>query len=323
MASSYHIPALATDGANVIALCERDHDPATDGGHIDIEARVSDDNGATWGAAQVVASDGVNCFRNPCVIGDAAASKFHLLYCSQIAAANEGAIRAGTHTVSVWYTFSDDGGATWETPTDITSAVRHADWRWYATGPGAGIVLASGRLLCGGNHSDPAYGGGSYPDKAHAIFSDDGGATWDRSSPFGPVGANETTVAQLDDDRLIASSRNQVAAFRIITYSSDEGDTWGTSTVRGDMPGVATEGAMLSVGSDLLHSGIFQSNRQNVSVWRSLDGGATWAGRGTVYSAGSSYSSMCLLPNGKVGVFYAQDQDTTMRFVDFDLAPPP
>ena len=36
----------------------------------------------------------------------------------------------------VWVTSSSDLGKSWARPKEITSAVKHPSWTWYATGPG-------------------------------------------------------------------------------------------------------------------------------------------------------------------------------------------
>ena len=51
--------------------------------------------------------------------------------------------------------------------------MKKPDWTWYATGPGVGIQLKSGRLVipCD-NKSD-----GGKVRESHVIYSDDGGKT--------------------------------------------------------------------------------------------------------------------------------------------------
>ena len=61
-------------------------------------------------------------------------------------------------TQTVWLTFcrnnqhvfaikSQDDGATWSSPIEITEQVKDPDWHYIGTGPGHGIQLKSGRLL--------------------------------------------------------------------------------------------------------------------------------------------------------------------------------
>src|SRR5206468_11599218 len=42
---------------------------------------------------------------------------------------------AGQGRRTVWVTHSNDDGATWAAPIEITSSVKEKNWTWYATGP--------------------------------------------------------------------------------------------------------------------------------------------------------------------------------------------
>jgi len=61
----------------------------------------------------------------------------------------------------------------WSAPVEITAQVKKPEWTWYATGPGNGIQLKSGRLVipCDHNTTDNRR-------FSHVIYSDDAGATW-------------------------------------------------------------------------------------------------------------------------------------------------
>ena len=60
--------------------------------------------------------------------------------------------RTSKGTRTAWVARSDDDGATWSKPTDITKDVKKSNWTWYATGPGVGIQLKSGRLVVPCDH---------------------------------------------------------------------------------------------------------------------------------------------------------------------------
>ena len=96
----------------------------------------------------------------------------------------------GTRTV--WVTRSDDDGATWARPVEITEDVKKPDWTWYATGPGVGIQLRSGRLVVPCDNKVA----GSKVQQSHVIFSDDGGKTWKLGGVVGPQ-CNESQVVEL------------------------------------------------------------------------------------------------------------------------------
>ena len=78
-------------------------------------------------------------------------------------------------TSYLWIVYSDDDGATWSDPVDITGMVK-ADWmKFSGTGPGRGIQMSSGRLVL------PVYVTNSNvgaSQSAAVIYSDDHGETW-------------------------------------------------------------------------------------------------------------------------------------------------
>jgi sialidase-1 len=85
--------------------------------------------------------------------------------------------------------------------------VRKQGWSWYATGPVHGIQLASGRLVVPCNHVVGAHGAGGWHDRAHIVYSDDGGDTWALGG-LGDFGTCESTVVQLTNGSLYLNSRN-------------------------------------------------------------------------------------------------------------------
>ena len=136
--------------------------------------------------------------------------------------------------VCVWAVSSSDEGLHWTSPAEITASVKLPDWTWYATGPGVGIQLQSGRLLIPSNHAEDVH----EPNcpylanvqrsrmVAHAIYSDDHGATWH----IGGVAAkhtNESTISQLGDGRILLNARDWSGRFlRAVQFSSDDGASW-------------------------------------------------------------------------------------------------
>ena len=90
----------------------------------------------------------------------------------------------------VFRKYSDDDGATWSDPEEITETFNRFhndyDWKVCATGPGHGIQLNNGRMIIPVWLSD---GSGTEMGKGHlghrpsiitSIHSDDNGITWER-----------------------------------------------------------------------------------------------------------------------------------------------
>ena len=125
---------------------------------------------------------------NPTAVYDSHTGTVWLLLCSNFKDDAEWMIHAreGKESRRVWATSSQDLGKTWAKPREITPTVKQSSWTWYATGPGLGVQLASGRLVIPANHAEdvPEYEAPYLVDRrrsrmvAHCIYSDDHGKTW-------------------------------------------------------------------------------------------------------------------------------------------------
>ena len=147
---TYRIPALiVSPKGTLLAFCEGRRNSGGDAGDIDVLLRRSFDRGKTWSPIEKVADMAENTIGNPTPVVERKTGTIFLLLTGNPGAATErqiteaapGAVR------SVWITRSTDDGASWSPPVDITAQVKRPDWTWYATGPGNGIQLRSGRLV--------------------------------------------------------------------------------------------------------------------------------------------------------------------------------
>ncbi len=239
--ASYRIPALVImDRGTVLAFAEGRVASSADWGDIDLVLRRSTDGGRTWGPLQVVSRNGDGTAGNPApVVVDG--GRIVLVQVHSAAGATEDRIRGGEVPPAdgrrVWVQDSDDEGATWSTPREITEHVKCPEWRWYAATPGHALQLRhgahAGRIVVLGNHSLPPSGADSGTEGkyngGHDLLSDDGGATWRLGyvddNPDGYVNVNETTAAQLPDGRVYLNTRTDAAApgNRADAYSTDGG----------------------------------------------------------------------------------------------------
>jgi sialidase-1 len=242
--ASYRVPAVvAAPGGVLLAFAEGRVGSAADSGDIDVVLRRSADGGRTWSALQVVTENGTGTAGNPApVVTDT--GRVVLVHVRNAAEATEDRIMRGEVPAAdgrrVWVQHSDDAGATWSDPREITKEVKRPEWRWYATGPGHATRLAygghAGRLVIPANHSLPPTGSDDgTEDKyygGHGLLSDDRGETWRigyvDDQPDGYVNANESTAAELPDGRLYLNTRNQngsAPGHRADAHSADGGAT--------------------------------------------------------------------------------------------------
>jgi sialidase-1 len=144
---------------------------------------------------------------------------------------------------------------------------------------------------------------------ADAIFSDDGGKTWQASEPFPVMGTGEACIVELSDGRLYYNSRRhwaptrEEALLRWTAWSEDGGVTWkdpAQSSILPDGNQNSTYGLMGGMvrlpvqGRDILVFSNIDSpkGRRNGVVWASFDGGRTWPIRRVVYPDDFAYSSL-------------------------------
>jgi len=141
-----------------------------------------------------------------------------------------------------------------------------------------------------------------------AIYSDDGGKTWDTSKPFAEMGTGEATIAELSDGRLYYNSRchwnkNKPPKRRRCAWSADGGETWTDwqiVQILPDGPQNSTYGCMGGLvrlpveGRDILIYSNCDSpgGRRLGTAWVSFDGGKTWPLKRLVFSGSFAYSSL-------------------------------
>ncbi|MCC7495856.1 MAG: exo-alpha-sialidase [Fimbriimonadaceae bacterium] len=267
--------------------------------------RRSHDGGATWEENRAIGPDanGGNALVDE-VTGD-------LLYF------NPGA---------GWLYRSSDSGATWRREeltvrpdgfgniprTEGVSAMQCG--LTLAFGPHRGRLISPARVM--GPHSSNANEWRPY-HYSTAVYSDDGGRSWQTSQPFPVLGTGEGTLAELSDGRLLYNSREHMSrGNRYFAHSDDGGSLWLSPYRSPDLPDGARGtsyglmGGMLRLplpGHDILiYSNVdtaggempkqvgasIVSGRERATVWASFDGGRTWPVKRLVYEGPSAYSNL-------------------------------
>lgn len=143
----------------------------------------------------------------------------------------------------------------------------------------------------------------------NAIYSDDGGKTWNTSNPFPENGTGEATVVELSSGRLYYNSRvhwqdRPKNTRRRAAWSDDGGQTWKDWQIVDVLPdghqhrSYGCMGGLVRLPVEnrdiLIFSNIDTPNatRERATVWASLDGGKTWPVKRLVYKGKSAYSSL-------------------------------
>lgn len=143
----------------------------------------------------------------------------------------------------------------------------------------------------------------------NAVYSDDGGKTWQTSEPFPENGTGEATLAELADGRIYYNSRvhwdkRPNNTRRRSAWSDDGGQTWKDWKIVEALPdghqhrSYGCMGGLVRLPVDQEDILIFSNidtdrpTRERGTVWASLDGGKTWPVKRLVFEGPSGYSSL-------------------------------
>ena len=331
--TNYRIPGVITakDGSIVAVTDKRKYNQGDLPEDIDIVCRRSTDGGHTWSEPYTIAQGtGYNHGFGDCV----------LAWTND----DNGLIAGFVGGVGLWNSTpsnpirsyiarSYDNGQTWTEPEDITDFIfgsncvvpEHRTWRASFFGSGNGLITSTGRIMfVAAIRETTAQSLSNY-----AVYSDDNGITW-HVSGRASVSGDEAKVTELVDGRILMSIRHN--GKRWYNISNDGGETWQSSTSTwNDITAPACNGDMIRYTSvnqgfnknRLLHSVPFGSSRTDVSVYISYDEGETWPVRKCIVPYSSAYSSLCVLPDGTIGLYveeeYTGNSGYSTVFYNFSL----
>ena len=294
---TYRIPALAVSRqGTLLAFAEARRRSAADDGDIELVLKRSFDGGQTWGAMQVLADDEGNTMGNPCPIVDPETGRIVLLFCR--------------NNRRVFVMHSDDDGARFSTPLEITDSLRN-DFAWsrVATGPGNGIRMASGRMVV------PMWTmagelGAAKEYRAGVMVSDDRGQTWRAGRTVAPLykDCNECEVVQAADGRLCLNMRSSGDAYRrVVAWSEDGGESWGEPRLDDALVDPVCDASLIQLRTAppaWAFSNPDSKRRMNLTLRLSFDEGATWPVAKVLHAGPSAYSCLAELPDGSIGCLY-------------------
>ena len=315
--TNYRIPAVITakDGTIVAVTDKRKYNEGDLPQDIDIICNRSTDGGQTWSEPYTIAlGTGYNQGFGDCA----------LAWSND----NNGLIAVFVGGVGLWNStpsnpirsyksYSYDNGQTWTAPEDITNFIfgdsciyqSQTTWRASFFGSGNGLLTSTGRIMFVAAIRE----GSAQSLNNYAVYSDDNGLTW-QVSGRASVGGDEAKVTELVDGRILMSIRH--AGKRWYNISEDGGETWQpTTSIWNDITAPACNGDLIRYTSvnqgfnknRLLHSVPYGSQRTDVTVYISYDEGETWPVRKTIVPYSSAYSSLCILPDGTIGLYVEEN----------------
>lgn len=326
----YRIPATTRLASGRLLVFAEARESSDDNGSNDIVLKRSDDGGATWSPLQLVLDEPGRSLNNPCVVQctrGAHAGRVLLMMQSYPTGCGEGCVQPGNDGPRICRTLvmhSDDDGASWSAPRDVTADVKRATRvTSVATGPGVGVQLQRGPRA--GRVVIPFNQGPQNDWRVYAAFSDDGGDTWrmgDTAPEDGAGHANEVQMAERADGSLLLIARQfGGGARRKSAVSSDGGATWTRLAAVKDLPDPSCMGGLVNIGDapgEMLVCTGPSNERKRVDgrAWMSADGGSTWPHSVAVYGGGFAYSVPVPLGNGRVGVVFERDKYSRISFAE-------
>ena len=255
---------------------------------IDLVARYSDDNGASWSKAKNIAGN-------------------H----------NQGSDYGYDDCIKVYQASSNDGGKTWEQPHEISDLIYDAIYK-DAPSKLQGVFVTSGKGLCLKRQKRKSTNGRilfvmvckftSGPYCNYIVYSDDEGKTWNVSKEAAFVGGDEAKLVEEHDGTVIISTRRK--GERGFNISHDGGLTWGKGYTNKDLWGNSCNADMLIYSEDIyLHTMPNDTDRRNLTIYASKDKGKTWPYKYVFNSLSGAYSTIVKCADGSIGIYY---EDGTM-----------
>ncbi|WP_026117615.1 sialidase family protein [Nocardiopsis alkaliphila] len=328
-AHTWRIPALEVlEDGTLIAAYDRRNDNASDlPGNLDLVVRRSHDKGRTWTEPQIVVDyDGGVGAGDPSLLVDRETGRIFLFHAHGPAGvgffnSSDGNANDSDDILHADYSYSDDGGLTWNTRR-ITEDIKDPSWFGIFASSGTGIQTSQGRLI-----QQYAYdsGDGVY---AVSVYSDDNGQTWQAGEPVGP-GMDENKTVELADGRIMLNSRTAQGPYRLVAYSEDGGRTYSDPVPDHDLVDPTNNGAVVRydpkapMGWPEAHKLLFTntnhaSSRQNLTVRMSCDDGQSWPVSKVLDPGAAAYSTIVPLGSDEFGVLYERGNVEHITFARFN-----
>ena len=323
--ANYRIPAVITaqDGSIVAVTDKRKYNEGDLPQDIDIVCNRSTDGGLTWSEPYTIAQGtGVNHGFGDCALAwSNDENGLIAVFVGGVGLWNS----TPSNPIRSYKSYSYDNGQTWTEPEDITDYIfgdncvipEHQTWRASFFGSGNGLRTSTGRIMFVAAIRE----GSAQSLNNYAVYSDDNGISWQLSGRAS-VGGDEAKVTELVDGRILMSIRH--GGKRWYNISSNGGETWQpTTSTWNDITAPACNGDIIRYTSvdqghnrnRLLHSVPYGSSRTHVTVYISYDEGETWPVSKCIVPYSSAYSSLCVLPDGTIGLYVEEEPNGTSGYM--------
>ncbi len=315
--TAFRIPALTTldcsslnsiygykfENDILFAVAEGRVDNMLDRGNIHLVSKLSSDNGATWTDIHVdFATKEVGKYGNPTVVFDKNTGLINMMFMCGLESENYKYT-----TYNVQGKLNKDLTIQWGEPINLNEQLNQNSGVTVGTnakalmvGPGKGVQLTSATYM--GRLVMPA----SQGNKSFALYSDDGGLTWNVGASVGD--GNENEVLELSNGELMMITRypipcasNHMEQYQRFGYSKDGGETWYKQAQESDLKTPICMASIASFGNTVYVS--YPNDfltRGNLAVAVSQDNGSTFDVK-PIYNGATGYS--CIATNSANKIF--------------------
>jgi len=315
--SCYRIPSIITavNGDVIVTIDERipscgDLKWSND---INIVMRRSKDNGKSWSNIETIVDLPLGqSASDPSMILDKITGDIFLFY-------NYMDIDNEKDVYYLRVMKSIDNGKTWLGAEDITSQITKPEWKndFKFITSGRGMQTSDGKLV----HTLV-----NLKNNLHVFVSDNHGKSWYLiDTPIKP--ANESKIIALNDGSWMINSRVNKDKFRYVHTSINQGKSW-TSKPAEELIDARCNASIIRYSSTkngatknrlLFSNANSTEGRKNLTIKISYDEGNTWTKGKTIYIGSAAYSSLTVLKNGNIGVFFEKDNYKKNVFVEVSL----
>jgi sialidase-1 len=206
---------------------------------------------------------------------------------------------------------SDDEGATWSAPEDLTPQLKRPEWQAVFATSGTHFQTSKGRFLV--------------RDAAGVIssrnaWSDDHGVSWHTGEPLGP-GSDESKAIELKDGTILQNARQ--GPRRAIGRSTDGGITFGP--VEHDdalIDAICNAGLARYTRARkdvVIFTNAASTKRENLTLRLSYDGGRSWPVSHVLYGGPAAYSTAIPLKDGSIAILYERGEKSPYERITFTI----
>ena len=349
----YRIPAIATlINGDILAISDyRPCNKDVGNGEVDIYAKVSKDNGASWtpstrtpgksGGLKIADGSSSNGYGDAAVVVDSESGDVLVVCVAGNVVYSNGTSSKHNKMAQIRATFNKTTGElNWQAPEDKTSEFFKGDLSGaYTMFMAAGKMVQSTKVKVGTHYR--IYGALLVKNKGnYVVYSDNFGESWSILGGACCSSGDEAKVEELPNGDIVLSSRKKGGRyFNVFNFSnlnnatgSWSGGTSGSSyTFKSNCE--ATNGELLlyknvtkkdgTICHLLLQSLPTASSRGDVSIfykeistdetkqYKNTDFTSGWSSAFQVESGNSAYSTMTILENDEIGFMYEDDYTTS------------